>query len=95
MPSGVTWYTYIVFDDHARFIVLRVDFVVAEYMTTVKHFEPQILDKYPAISKFIRKVQVNIRKKELYCAKMLNFTTFQTLPQIFDYISNREHQPVH
>ena len=27
MPSGVTW----------------VDFIVAEYMTTVKHFEPQIL----------------------------------------------------
>jgi hypothetical protein len=43
-------------------------------MTTVRHFEPQILDKYPAIIKFVRKVQ--------------------TQPQIFEYITNREHQPV-
>nr|CAD2141613.1 unnamed protein product [Meloidogyne enterolobii] len=58
LPSGITW----------------VDFVIAEYMTTVRHFEPQILDKYPAIIKFVRKVQ--------------------TQPQIFEYITNREHQPV-
>uniref|UniRef100_A0A914IFS7 glutathione transferase n=1 Tax=Globodera rostochiensis TaxID=31243 RepID=A0A914IFS7_GLORO len=56
--NGITW----------------VDFVISEYMTTVRHFEPQILDKYPAITKFIRKVQ--------------------TQPQIFDYVTNREHQPV-
>uniref|UniRef100_A0A915CXE7 glutathione transferase n=1 Tax=Ditylenchus dipsaci TaxID=166011 RepID=A0A915CXE7_9BILA len=58
IPSGLTW----------------IDFVIAEYMTTIKHFEPAILDKYPAITKFVRKVQ--------------------SLPQIFEYIANREHQPV-
>ncbi|KAL3102479.1 hypothetical protein niasHS_001221 [Heterodera schachtii] len=39
--NGITW----------------VDFVISEYMTTVRQFEPNILDKYPAIVKFIRKVQ--------------------------------------
>ncbi|KAI1711871.1 putative glutathione S-transferase 6 [Ditylenchus destructor] len=58
ISSGLTW----------------IDFVISEYMTTIKHFEPAILDKYPTITKFVRKVQ--------------------SLPQIFDYVANREHQPV-
>ncbi|KAH7694867.1 Protein GST-6, partial [Aphelenchoides avenae] len=36
LKSGVTW----------------VDFVVSEYMTTIKHYEPEILEKYPPILKF-------------------------------------------
>lgn len=39
--SGVSW----------------VDFVVSEYMTTIRFYEPLIMEKYPVITRFIDKVQ--------------------------------------
>jgi hypothetical protein len=73
MPSGITWVDFVI----AGFIIFKHSPIFAafkEYMTTVRQFEPQILDKYPAIIEFVRKVE--------------------TQPQIFEYITNRENQPV-
>ncbi|CAD5213123.1 unnamed protein product [Bursaphelenchus okinawaensis] len=56
--SGVSW----------------VDFVISEYMTTIRHYEPAILEKYPLLVKFIDRVQ--------------------SLPQIKEYIKQRNHTPL-
>lgn len=56
--SGVSW----------------VDFVVSEYMTTIRHYEPAILEKYPLLLKFVERVQ--------------------NLPQICEYIRQRNHTPL-
>ncbi|CAD5217678.1 unnamed protein product [Bursaphelenchus xylophilus] len=56
--SGVSW----------------VDFVVSEYLTTIRHYEPAILEKYPLLLKFIDRIQ--------------------TLPQIKEYIKQRNHTPL-
>ncbi|KAI6219713.1 hypothetical protein M3Y95_01096000 [Aphelenchoides besseyi] len=37
--------------------VTWIDFLVSEYMSTIKHYEPVIMEKYPLITKFIEKVQ--------------------------------------
>jgi glutathione S-transferase len=34
-----------------------VDLVIAEYMTTIRFYEPLIMEKYPVITRFIDKVQ--------------------------------------
>jgi hypothetical protein len=34
-----------------------VDFVVSEYMSTIRFYEPLIIEKYPVITRFIDKVQ--------------------------------------
>lgn len=56
--SGVSW----------------VDFVISEYMTTIRHYEPEIMKKYPLLNKFIDIVQ--------------------NLPQIREYIRQRNHTPL-
>lgn len=41
IQSGLTW----------------IDFVISEYLTTIEHFEPAILDKYQVLTTFVKKVQ--------------------------------------
>lgn len=78
----------------------RVDFVIAEYMTTIKHFEPQILDKYPALSKFIRKVQVKLYLKIRFkrysfkhcrcCLKFLIMFQIENISQSWRFINRMQ-----